>query len=281
LEPTLKPDRTIDEGRSASYRMETLDAAAETERLRIQVELVRDLEDGFLAEAGLPRDGRVLDVGCGPGFFSERIARELLSAEAAVIGVDVDASLIELGRVRLADSGLPVEFRLGTAVRLPLEDDAVDFSYARFLFQHVSDPRSVLDEMIRVTRPGGTVAVVDTDDGGLVVHPEPAGFGAFLAASRAAQRDRGGDRHVGRKLLSMLTEAGLSEPAVSVRPLTTGHLAPAHFVAITLGFKTGVIGPPYIEREAALTTEAELRAFAAEPGFFGHALGYGAWGRVP
>ena len=261
--------------------METLDAAAELERLRIQVELVRDLEDGFLDEAALPPSGRVLDVGCGPGFFSERIARERLVPGGSVIGVDVDASLIDVAQRRLAEAGLPVEFRLGTAVRLPLEDDAVDFSYARFLFQHLSDPRSVLDEMIRVTRPGGTVAIVDTDDGGLVVHPEPGGFGDLLRASHDAQTDRGGDRHVGRKLFGMLGDAGLQEPGVSVRPLTTKHLAPAHFVAITLGFKAGVIGPPHMERERAVQIQGALRKAADEPGFFGHALGYGAWGRVP
>lgn len=261
--------------------METLDAAAELERLRIQVELVKDLEDGFLAEAALPPAGRILDVGCGPGFFSERIAREHLGPGGAVIGVDVDASLIEVARHRLAGSDLPVEFRLGTAVRLPLEDDSVDFSYARFLFQHLSTPRSVLDEMIRVTRPGGTVAVVDTDDGGLVVHPEPDGFQDLLRASYDAQTQRGGDRRIGRKLLGLLGSAGLQDPGVSVRPLTTDHLAPAHFVAITLGFKAGVLGPPHMERERALQIQGALRAAAEEPGFFGHALGYGAWGRVP
>ena len=281
LEPTLTSPRAIDEGRSASYRMEALDAQHELGRLKAQVELVRPIEDGFLDSAGLAPDVTMLDLGCGPGFFAERVARERLGPEGRIIGVDVDGELVRLGSERLADSGLPIELRLGTAVRIPLDDDSVDFAYARFLFQHLEDPAGVLAEMVRVTRPGGVVAVVDTDDGGLVVHPEPDGFAELLAASFAAQRDRGGDRHVGRKLRAMIAAAGLEDPDVEVRPLTTADLSPRQFVAITIGFKAGVLGPPHMTRERARDIQACIEEVAAAPDFFGHALGYGAWGRVP
>ncbi len=261
--------------------METLDAEVELERLRLQVELVRGLEDDFLAVAGLGPDSTLLDVGCGPGWFAERVARELLGDGGRVVGVDVDASLIEAGQRRLQASGLPIELHLGTAVRIPLDDDAVDFAYARFLFQHLTDPGAVLAEMVRVTRPGGTVAVADTDDGSLVVHPAPEGFAELLAASHAAQADRGGDRHVGRKLYGLVRAAGLEEPRVWVRSLTTQDVSPAQFVGITLGFKAAVLGPPHMPAERAADIVTRLRRAAAAPAFFGHAMGYGAWGRVP
>lgn len=250
-------------------------------RLAAQVELVRFIEDRFLDSAGLTPGLVVADVGCGPGFFAERIARQRLGPAGRIIGVDVDSQLVRLGRERLQGSGLPVDLRLGTAVRLPLDNDEVDFAYARFLFQHLEDPSVVLAEMVRITRPGGIVAVMDTDDGGLVVHPEPDGFADLIAASHAAQTDRGGDRHIGRKLLGLVAAAGLEEPSVEVRPMTTEHLTPQQFVAITIGFKAGVVGPPYMDQGRAREIQTATERVAAAPHFFGHALGYGAWGRVP
>jgi hypothetical protein len=63
--------------------------------------------------------------------------------------------------------------------------------------------------------------------------------------------------------------------------LTTRHLSPTQFIAITLGFKAGVLGPPHMDQARARRIEADLRAAASAPEFFGHTLGYGAWGRVP
>jgi SAM-dependent methyltransferase len=269
----------IEEGRSDSYRMEELNAAAEVARLEAQVRLVKPLEDAFLVEAALPRDAWMLDVGCGPGFFSERAARELVP-DGRVTGVDVDPMLLDLGRARLAGSGLKVDFIEGTGVRLPLPDDSVDFSYARFLIQHLTDPGVVLREMLRVTRPGGRIALVDTDDGSLVLHPEVDGFDELLRASYEAQRDRGGDRHIGRKLKALLLEAGASEAHLGVYPFTSDQVGAEAFLHVTTGFKAGVLGPPHIDPERLSEIGVALEAAVDEPGFFGHALGYAAWAPV-
>jgi len=259
--------------------MESLDSVAELGRLKAQVELVRTMEDDFLRNAGLAPADWLLDVGCGPGFFAERAARDLVS-EGRVTGVDVDVSLLDLGRERLRESGLSVELVPGTGARLPLADDSVDFCYARFLFQHLSDPMQVLGEMVRVTRPGGTVAVTDTDDGSLVVHPAPEGLERLLDASRQAQTARGGDRTIGRRLKALLTEAGLEGCGIQVHPLTTEEVPPELFVRMTLGFKSGVIDEPFMPREEAAQVVQQLLQLSSSPAFFGHALGYGAWGRV-
>ena len=279
MERSISSDRPIEEGRTASYRMEALDEGVELDRLKAQVDLVRPLEDEFLRLVGLKPGDHLLDVGCGPGYFAERVARERLP-DGRVTGVDVDPALLAIARSRLAGSGLRVELLAGTAVRLPLDDDSVDFAYARFLFQHLAEPAVVLAEMARVVRPGGIVAVTDTDDGSLVVHPEPEGFAELLTASAAAQIDRGGDRRVGRKLKGMLCAAGLADVRTHVRALTTELIPPAAFVGMTLGFKTEVIGPPWMEQGRSDAVLGELRRLSERPDFFGHALGYGAWGRV-
>jgi SAM-dependent methyltransferase len=269
------PTGPVEEGRTHSYRMEGLDADAELARLAAQVRLVRGMESDFLDRVGLAPHHVLLDLGCGPGFFSAWARRERVPA-GRVIGVDVDPKLLDIAR----GHGSGAEFLLGSAVRIPLPDACVDVAYARFLFQHLDRPLDALAELRRVTRPGGVVALVDTDDGGLVVHPAPPCLGELLEASRIAQAARGGDRLVGRKLKSLLVEAGLGDTRVQVYPFTSEEVGAAAFVDVALGFKLGAVGE-HLAADARAALAAALPALGRDPGFFGHAVGYGAWGRVP
>jgi len=264
---------------SASYRLGDLDASSELPRLKAQVDLLAPQELEFLRSIGVSGDAVVADVGCGPGFFAESLAADL-GPQARVVGIDVDALMIDVANSR-EDVAPNVSFSLGTAQRLPLDDNSVDVAYARFLFQHLSEPALVLAEMRRIVRPGGLVAVGDTDDGGLVLHPVPDGFDAFLAASHQAQVARGGDRRIGRKLKELLIASGLSEVHATTRVMTSEDIGAPALLAIAVGFKAGVLGPPFADPADVKRIQAELRVLSSEPGFYGHALGYAAWGRVP
>ena len=264
--------------RSHSYRLEDLDSSAELGRLRAQVEQLAGPELELLRRLGILSAKRFVDVGCGPGFFAEKLRSAVDGAE--VIGVDVDAAMVELATRRTAGTeGL--SFRLGTGQRLPLDDDSVDVAYARFLFQHLSHPGDVLAEMKRVVKPGGVVVVGDTDDGGLLVYPAPEGFGSFLEASARAQEARGGDRHIGRKLKGLFVAGGFEDVRAHAQTLTSEEIGAKTLVAIAVGFKAGVLGPPFATVEDVTRVTQELDHLTHRPDFFGHAIGYLAWGRVP
>lgn len=105
-----------------------------------------------------PWEGRVLlDLGCGSGFWLPRY-----HDAADVIGVEPDASLLDLARAR------PGRARVlhGSAEHIPLPDESVDVVHARFayFFPHAAfDPSPGLLEVSRVLRPGGRLAVIDND----------------------------------------------------------------------------------------------------------------------
>jgi ubiquinone/menaquinone biosynthesis C-methylase UbiE len=264
--------------------MEDLNAEAELRRLEAQVRLVVPAEHRLLKEIGVRPGDTFIDLGCGPGFFAERAARELLDSGARggrIVGVDVDEKLIWIARKRAEDLGLPLEYLVGGGAEIPLDADLADITYARFLFQHLEHPEPVIEEMIRVTRPGGLVAILDTDDGSLVMHPEPVGFRRLIDASGRAQNARGGDRHVGRKLKRYLAAAGLDDVSAKVHPFTTEEVGAGPFLEITVGFKAGVLRPPFITPAEIEETVADLDRVRETLGFFGHALGYLAWGRKP
>ncbi len=90
----------------------------------------------------------VLDVGGGPGYFADA----LRSAGAKVFCVDVDAGEMALwGRTRTEGA------IQASALRLPLRTGSVDLCFSSNVLEHVPDPVAMADEMVRVTRPGGTV----------------------------------------------------------------------------------------------------------------------------
>jgi SAM-dependent methyltransferase len=82
-----------------------------------------------------------------------------------VVGVDQSPALVEAARRLAADDGLGarVEFRVGDAHAVDLEDASADAVVAHTLLSHVTDPAAVLAEAARVLRPGGVLAVFDGD----------------------------------------------------------------------------------------------------------------------
>ena len=249
-------------------------------RLSLQADVAWAMERAQLLSVGLKPTDRVLDVGCGPGHLSCRIAE--LVPEGSVIGVDTDPDLLASARQSAARMGLDrVSFARSWADGMPLETASADFAYARFLLQHVSQPVDVIREMGRVIRPGGTVMVVDTDDGGILVHPEPAGLNTLLEASQAGQAAQGGDRLIGRKLARHMTEAGLENVNVQVVPFTSTLVGTEAWIQICLGFKTRVVGNEDLSEAQVRETLAAVRSALQTPGAFAQTLVYVATATVP
>lgn len=105
----------------------------------------------------LPRgDERAIDVGTGAG----ALALALAPLVREVVGVDRVPELLDRARERAA--AFPnVEFVEGDAERLPFDDGSFDLAATLRTLHHVARPEVVLAELVRVTRPGGTVFVVD------------------------------------------------------------------------------------------------------------------------
>jgi SAM-dependent methyltransferase len=122
---------------------------------------------GELKELAVQRTGtgpgtRVLDVGCGFGLESLRLARRVGPA-GSVVGVDLSAQFIAEAIRRANAASLGVAFLQGDAQRLPFADSTFDVTRVERVLIYLVDPLRALDEMIRVTRPGGAVAIIAPD----------------------------------------------------------------------------------------------------------------------
>jgi ubiquinone/menaquinone biosynthesis C-methylase UbiE len=105
----------------------------------------------FVEFAGLV-EGRVLDVGCGPGALPGELVRRLGSG--AVTAVDPSEPFVEAVRARYPD----IEVERASAEQLPFPDDAFDAALAQLVVHFMADPVAGLGELRRVARPGAVVA---------------------------------------------------------------------------------------------------------------------------
>lgn len=100
---------------------------------------------------------RLLDVACGSGNLSVPAAR----AGAAVTGVDIAVNLLETARRRAAVQGLSMKFDEGDAEGMPYGDGSFDTVVSMFGAMFAPRPGMVAGEMLRVCRPGGTIAMAN------------------------------------------------------------------------------------------------------------------------
>lgn len=144
-----------------------------------------------LVEALAPRPGeRWLDVGCGSGNLAELAA----GAGARVTGIDLSPRLIDVARSRAEDGGYEIEYRVGDAENLDVEDASFDKVVSSVAMIFAPDHEAAARELARVTRPGGRLAFSAwTPEGtvgemfkvfGAFQPPLPPGAGAPVAWGR-------------------------------------------------------------------------------------------------
>ncbi|MVO87250.1 methyltransferase domain-containing protein [Streptomyces sp. p1417] len=153
---------------------------------------------------------RILDVGCGPGTITADLAA--LVPRGHVTGIDRAPGVLEQARATAAGRGLDnVTFTTGDVFALDHPDDSFDVVHAHQVLQHVGDPVHALREMRRVCRPGGIVAVRDSDYAAMTWHPPVAGLDDWLGLYRRVARANGGEPDAGRLLKSWALRAGFTD----------------------------------------------------------------------
>ena len=153
---------------------------------------------------------RLLDVGCGPGTITIDLASRV--APGPVVGIDRESGVIIEAR-QLLQGGNPadVEFKAGDVYSLEFGDQSFDVVHAHQVLQHLTDPVAALGEMQRVLRPGGILAVRDSDYGGFVWAPADRLLDRWLDLYHDVCRQNGADADAGRYLLGWVRAAGFDE----------------------------------------------------------------------
>ncbi|MFF4407212.1 SAM-dependent methyltransferase [Streptomyces sp. NPDC001262] len=118
------------------------------------------LSDILIDKLGPGPDDRVLDVGCGVGTPGVRLATR---TGAELVGISISARDVELANARAQQEGCAdrARFQHADALKMPFDDDSFDHVLALESIVHMPDRVQVLQQIARVLRPGGSVALTD------------------------------------------------------------------------------------------------------------------------
>jgi ubiquinone/menaquinone biosynthesis C-methylase UbiE len=176
--------------------------------------------------AGLRPGMQSIDVGCGIGLLTTLMHE--MSDGCKTVGVDGSVARIETARSRVPSTTVGIEFVNADVHELPMDANSFDFAWSRFVFEYLPDTTLVLREMIRITRPGGIVAVADLDAQLTNFYPQSVSTRDGMQEAIRLLGKEGFDPWIGRKLFSMLKRSGMRQVKAMAVPYQTycGGLAP-------------------------------------------------------
>jgi 2-polyprenyl-3-methyl-5-hydroxy-6-metoxy-1,4-benzoquinol methylase len=152
----------------------------------------------------------LLDVGCGPGTLTADLAAQV--APGRVLAVDTSTEVVEEARAHAEDRGVDnLDVVAGDFRDLDIRHGGFDVVHAHQVLQHLREPVGALRDMARLARPGGLVAVRDSDYGAMVWAPASEGIDRWREVYTAVTERNGADADAGRHLLGWAQAAGLRE----------------------------------------------------------------------
>jgi arsenite methyltransferase len=214
------------------------------------------------ALAAEPGD-RVLDVGCGPGFYVAELL-ETVGAEGSVVGLDVSRDMLGVAAKR-TEGHANVEFHEGRATALPVADESFDRALSVQVLEYVEDVPAALSEMRRVLRPGGRLVLWDVDWGTVSWHA--------LDRELMKRALDAFDKHLvhpslPRTLSGQLRAAGLEDVQMEGHVFATNELIPDSYGGSLVSLlKNYVVQQGWMSDEDATAWRDEQRTLAAQGEF--------------
>jgi ubiquinone/menaquinone biosynthesis C-methylase UbiE len=223
--------------------------------LASQASAIWPQEEPIVRGYSLPEKAAILDVGCGTGEISSRLAETFPGA--SVIGIDLIEAHLDLARRRYSALSSRLRFQHGDAFELPFAPASFDLVVCRHMLQAVPHPERVLAELTRVTRPGGILHLVVEDYDMIHAAPTRVDVAEFWhAAPRAYGKATGTDLHIGRNVFHHLRKLGFADIRIHYVMVDTLRVPRKTFAEIFEAWRDG-----YTEAAARSLgrTEAEVR----------------------
>jgi SAM-dependent methyltransferase len=149
----------------------------------------------LIADLGLPAGSQGLDVGCGVGLYSLWLA-EAVGPNGRVVGIEPSAERVDAARSLVAGAlGAPrLQFREGDGTKLDVSDGSLDWVWCGDVLHHIQDTGRALAEFARVVRPGGKIAIKESQLlHGVFLPGHPALERRIRQAETDRSRDEGGE----------------------------------------------------------------------------------------
>jgi len=214
--------------------------------------IMQPLKQRTYALMGMGNGSRVLDVGCGPASDTIALA-DRVGRDGFVIGIDSDNGMIAEAERRAIAAGVGerVRHRTVNSLQLPFPTGEFDAVRSERTFQFLETPEIAMQEIVRVTRPGGMVVVADVDwAAGSIDTPHPR-IEVILQDVLARRVLPNG--YAGRTLYRLMKQAGLEEVTTELHPFYLNSLPMIRMVAQldyaeAVAVDSGLLTPEEVEQ---------------------------------
>jgi ubiquinone/menaquinone biosynthesis C-methylase UbiE len=234
------------------------------ERLRLLARVKWPTTKTLLRRVGLRPGMRCLDVGCGIGAVTLKLAR-WIGPTGQAVGIDMDERCLELARQEATRHGLPAVFRK-EGVHDLREEAAYDLVYSRFLLTHLPEPGRAVERLMKAARPGRLVVVEDIEFAAHFCYPSCPAFDRYVSLYQQAVQRKGGDANIGPRLVSLLMDAGLQRVGLEVVQPTYRRGAGKRIAQVTMEhIREAVVTVGLASEGEVDAVIAELDRFARNP----------------
>jgi ubiquinone/menaquinone biosynthesis C-methylase UbiE len=237
--------------------------------------LIQEVKRRMVDVCPVGEGDRVLDVGCGLGHEVRRLA-QLVRPQGRVVGIDANPAMITEARRRAAGSALPISFEVGDAQQIGFPDGTFDLCRTERVLRYLDRPEAALAEMVRVTRPGGSVLAFDFDSDQTVVDAsDPALVRRIAEVLDAAVPQP----WIGRQLFGLFQRADLRDVRVVPHALCfSGTAGFGVYQRLNRGTIDRAVRAGQISASEAAAWWAALAQAAEADTFFSAVLGFIAAG---
>lgn len=157
---------------------------------------------------------RLLDVGCGPGTITLDLAQRV--SPGLVLGIDNAETIIEEAERSREEAQMNnVRFAVDDVYQISETNDSFDVVHAHQVLQHLTNPVRALKEMRRVLKPGGILAVRDSDYGAFTWSPADHRLDRWLELYHQITTKNRAQADAGRHLLGWVHAAGFPDATAS------------------------------------------------------------------
>lgn len=176
-------------------------------RLEVLSKTTRTSTKRFLESAHLHKRMNCLDLGCGNGEVALMLAN-YFGIQGRIVGLDIDEKNIELATKSAEQLKLNnLVFERKDVYQL-IPEPNYDLIYSRFLFSHLKDPKTLLQNTWKSLKPGAKLLIEDTDFSGHFSNPKSIYFDQYVSLYQNLLHKRGANADIGPNLVRLLADGG-------------------------------------------------------------------------
>jgi len=215
----------------------------ERQRLMAQAESLEPPAQWLLDQVGIQAGWHAIDIGCGPlGIL--HLLSERVGSGGAVVGLEREAHFAAMARNEIVRRNLGnVTVLQADVLEGGLQEGSFDFAHERLVMINMLHPDIFLSKLVGLVRPGGVVAVEESDNALWLCQPSHPSWDRLLEVFHATARASGANLFIGRCLPALLRAAGLEglQYKVHVDVAAPGGYRRKHLLALLDSLRDRVI----------------------------------------